>query len=105
GFSLTVKGQEPLALRRHSLQQLCNTLEVPLRYLDRLTGAGHHDLAAEALNDILQREPKRHLVRTLDGRADAILSDRYRAISNEAVLGIALEEAKRAGAQVWDLRS
>ena len=105
-LTLGIAGQDSLLeLRRSSLSQLCGTLDVPLRYVDRLTEAGHVDLAAAALNGILGREPKRHFVRTLDGRADAILSDRFRAIGNDAVLGVALEEAKRAGATIWDLRS
>lgn len=102
---LRMAGQDTLlSFRRESLLQLAETLKVPAAYLNRLTGAGHTDMVARDLTDLLAREPKRHLVRQLDGQVDAVLSDSYRAISNESVMDIVLAEAKRAGAEIWDFR-
>jgi hypothetical protein len=96
--------KEPLAFRRRSLLQLAGSLDIPSRYIDRLEKAGHLDMIANDLTQLLAREPKRHLLRMLDGRLDALLSDRYRAFSNEDLMCIALDEAKKVGAHVWDLR-
>lgn len=95
---------EPLAFRRRSLLQLAGSLDMPTRYIDRLVNAGHHDIVAHDLTALLSREPKRHLVRTLDGRLDAFLSDRYRSFSNEDLMLVAMQEINKAGAEVWDLR-
>lgn len=102
------------AMRRGSLAQMAVSLDVPLRYLDRLTDNGHGDLAALTLTELLQKEStttlrgaavqRKHLVRTLDGEVDAFLSDSYRAFSNEDALAVALQEVKAMGAEVWDLR-
>jgi hypothetical protein len=110
GLSLLVQNGAPephvLPIERHALSQLSDVTRTPLRFLDRLTEAGHWDLAATTLSEILTREEaaKKHLVRTLDGKADAFLSDRYRSISNDAVANVAFEELERVGAKVWDLR-
>ena len=93
-----------LSFRRPSLQQIATTLDVPVRYLNRLEDAGHLDLMVHNLNTILEREPKRHLVRVLDGQVDAVLSDRYKIIDNTTLLAITLTKLREVGAEVWDLR-
>ncbi len=98
-------------LKRSALQQLANATRVPATFLSRLTDAGHHDLAAATLSELLTRETtteggktRKQLIRSLDGEVDAFLSDSYRAIPNDAILAIALEEFEAAKVQVWDLR-
>lgn len=112
-LAVTIKNghDRTLPLLPSAIGQLAGTLNVPTRFLDRLTGAGHHDLAAATLSELLTRETttdkgaaRKHLVRSRDGAVDAFLSDAYRAIPNDAVLSIALEEFDAAGVQVWDLR-
>lgn len=93
-----------LNLRRGSLSQVANTLKVPVKFLDRLEDAGHTDMISGLLNDLLEREPGRHLLRTLDGRLDALLSTAYRTLDNSALLPLALRLFKEVGAEVWDLR-
>lgn len=95
---------ELLSLRRKALTQLAGTLKLPVRYLDRLVEAGHHDLVAHQVSELLRREPKRHLLRTVDGRARALLSDSYRCVDNFDLLTVALQEFKALGVDVWDLR-
>lgn len=89
---------------RGALQDLAGTLDIPTRYLERLQERGHADLAASSMTTLLQREPKRHLVRTLKGRCRAVLSDSYRCLDNADLLGVALQVLEPLGAQVWDLR-
>lgn len=111
--ALTIKNgvERTIPLSKEALAQVAESVRVPASYLARLVTAGHADLAAANLSELLVREPeteggkqKRHLVRSLDSEVDAFLSDSYRAIPNDAVLAVALEEFERAGAQVWDLR-
>lgn len=104
GLGAAKDQSELFAFRRGSVAQLADTLDVPLRHVDRLVDAGHLDLAANTLNGILSREPKRHLVRLLDGKVDAVLSDAYRAFRNEDLLIMALAAFKELNAEVWDLR-
>lgn len=61
--------------------QLADALAIPRTYYDRLLTASP-DLLAENVNHWLHAEPARKLVRTLDGKARAFLSDRYRPLDN-----------------------
>lgn len=71
--------------------QLGSALGIPAKYYDRMLD-GFPTLLAENVNGWLSRSPKKHTIRTLDGRARAFLSDRYRRIDNyeiaEAVLPV-----------------
>lgn len=62
-------------------QQLAQFTGVPLPYYKRMM-SNAPDLLADNVNRWLTQEPKRRMVRTLDGDARAILSDRYRCIDN-----------------------
>lgn len=99
---LIVDKDEMFEFRRESFVQLAQTLKIRVDHLDRIEK--YEQLVCDTLNTILKNEQKRHLVRLLDGQVDAILSDAYRAISNEDMLVLALTEAKAAGAEIWDLR-
>lgn len=107
GLCITVGGMdnpEMFAVTRRALRQTCSSLKLPLRYADRLIEAGHTDLLIDNVNRLFVREPKRHMIRTLDGAARALLSDRYRAISNYDVLKVVANEIGKIGGELWDLR-
>lgn len=93
-----------LPLSRTAEGQLAERLGVPLRYIDALRGGGHADLAAHNFSTLLGRSPARFLVRTLDGRVRAVLSDRYRVLDNCDVFFAAAEAMQAAGADVWNAR-
>lgn len=97
-------GPELFTINATARGQLAGTLNVPTRYLDRLAEGGHHDIAADTLSKLLQREPKRHLWRFMGDRLRAVLSDRYRAIDNLDLMVIGIEAMRSRGFQVWDLR-
>ena len=61
--------------------QIASRLKIPKRYYDRLL-ADHPQLLDLNVNGLFQSEPERRMVRTLDGRARAFLSDRYRRRDN-----------------------
>ena len=64
--------------------QIGTKLKIPATFYDRCR-TNHPDLLAHTVNTLFQREPSRQMIRTLDGRARAFLSDRYRPIDNDAI--------------------
>lgn len=69
--------------------QLQSHLEIPAKYYDRLR-AEAPQLWTTNVNHWLQTKETRRMIRTLDGRARAFLSDRYRRLDNEDVCEAAL---------------
>ena len=62
-------------------RQVGSVLKIPSKYYD-LMHDEYPSLLAENVNGWLGRNASRHTVRTLDGTARALLSDRYRRIDN-----------------------
>jgi len=75
--------------------QLAEYTGIPKPYYDRML-AEDPDLLAGNVNTWLHKKSESRMVRTLDGRVRAILSDRYRPMENadlaEAVLPVLLEQ-------------
>lgn len=69
-------GVTPLARR-----QLAEKLRIPFAYFERMRET-QPALLDRNVNTWLQSEDERRLVRTLDGKARAVLSDRYRRLDN-----------------------
>lgn len=103
------EGPRHFPLLNRSLRQLVAKTDVPYAYLASLEERGHPDLAAANLSEILSREasgpkgPIKHLVRVLDDQVDGVLSDSYKAVSNDTVLALCAEEFARADVKIWDL--
>jgi hypothetical protein len=93
-----------LPLNRTAERQLADRLDIPLKYIDRLRGAEHGDLAAHNVSTLLGRTDARFLVRTLDGQVRAVLSDRYRVLDNADVFFAAADMLQAAEADVWNAR-
>lgn len=74
-------GVEDFGVTRHAHQQIGQHVDIPWKLYDRLLGQ-HPDLLANLANGLLSREPKRRMIRTLDGNVRAFLSDRYRPRDN-----------------------
>jgi hypothetical protein len=85
------KGAWPLAEWAH--RQLAEKLEIPKRYYDRMLESGKLELLSENINAWLGG--KRKLIRILDGRIRAILSDRYRIIDNYDLVFLVLDEFRK----------
>jgi hypothetical protein len=68
-----------------ALEQIAGQVGMPLRYLKRLQEVNPNLLDIN-INTLLFQEPKERLVRTLDGSARAVLSNRYRRLDNDALL-------------------
>lgn len=77
-------------LERFSITETCHRqiagrLGIPWKYYTRLV-EDHRDLVIAQVNALFEREPETRLLRTLDGKARAFLSDRYRRLDNAEVL-------------------
>lgn len=88
-FGETAATVTPLAHR-----QLAEHVGIPQKYYDRMA-QDDPNLLAMNVNNWLRKEPSKRMIRTLDGKARAFLSDRYRALENEdlaeAILPVLLD--------------
>ncbi|MBB4730491.1 DUF932 domain-containing protein [Xanthomonas arboricola] len=78
--------EEPQALQRYRVsdlarRQLADKLRIPFAYFERMRES-QPTLLDSNVNTWLQADDERRLVRTLDGRVRAVLSDRYRRLDN-----------------------
>lgn len=62
-------------------RQVGTHLSIPAKYYDRML-TEHPELLVTNVNAWFDRQPAKRMVRTLDGKARAFLSDRYRRIDN-----------------------
>jgi hypothetical protein len=77
----TPTGAEDFGVTRLAHQQIGEFVNVPWKLYERLLGK-HPDLLAGLTNGLLSREPKKRMIRILDGDVRAFLSDRYRPRDN-----------------------
>jgi hypothetical protein len=97
GFRLNIDGFSAgdgsggFPLTHHAERQIVQHVGVPVQFYDRLS-LKHPDMATDMVTKLLQREPSQRMIRTLDNRARAFLSNRYRRMDNgdlaEAVLPV-----------------
>lgn len=65
-------------------QQIASRLEIPFKYYNRMKSSSSNLFAAN-VNHWLKAQPETRMIRTLDGKARAFLSDRYQRIENEEI--------------------
>lgn len=85
---VTLNGGEQLErfdITRTAHDQIAEWLDMPRKYYDRVMN-DHRDLLCQNVNTLFEREPGMRMVRTLDGKVRAFLSNRYRRLDNDAVL-------------------
>jgi len=103
---IQIDGQ-PFEMNRTFRQQLHYRLGIPSQYADRIA-KDHPDIYAETVTKIAQRSGEKRMVRTIEGRARAYLSDRYSIVDNEPIADQMLpimgqiEEAQFHGLAVTD---
>ena len=88
GRTLTMGGQE-FGTTDLFHRQVASTLNIPAKYYD-LMQAEKPDLLAENVNAWMSTRDQNYMIRSLDGAARALLSDRYRRIDNLEVAGAIL---------------
>lgn len=94
GIALDFADQHMLPVRDTAHGQMASVAGIPLKYYRRML-AEDPDLLSVNLNTWFGRMEDRRMVRTLDGRVRALLSDRYARIDNidvaEAILPVLAE--------------
>lgn len=97
--------QGAIPLSRTAESQLAAKLGIPLRFVDALREGGHKDLAAHNFRTLLGRATDtKYLVRTLEGRCRAVLSNSYKVLDNMDVFLAAADTLQAAGADLWNAR-
>lgn len=95
---------ERFSITENCHRQIAGRLSIPLKHYFRML-ADYRDLIINEVNAIFQREPQTRLLRTLDGKARAFLSDRYRTIDNDEVLEQVLPKVVKGEVQSTMLSS
>jgi hypothetical protein len=81
-LAIDAAGRFPLTDHAHG--QIADRVGIPKRYYDRMR-AEAPALLADNVNHWFREQPERRMVRTLDGKTRAFLSDRYHRIDNEQI--------------------
>lgn len=76
---------EPLDIKSTAHSQFSSYLDIPIKYYNRML-AEHPDLLVKNVNSWLARKSEQKMVRTLDGAARALVSNRYRRIDHLDIL-------------------
>lgn len=76
---------EPLDIKSTAHSQFSSYLDIPIKYYNRML-AEHPDLLVKNVNSWLERKSEQKMVRTLDGAARALVSNRYRRIDHLDIL-------------------
>ena len=78
-----------LEITEHAHRQIAGRLQIPWKFYARML-EDHTDIVLDAVNKLFEREPGTRLLRTMDNKLRAFLSDRYKRIDNDQVLAAAL---------------
>ena len=98
--NIILKGlEEMFEPNSHCHGQLAQRVQIPQKYYDRMKDSAP-DLLAVNLNHWFRANPEKRMVRTLDGRARAFLSDKYRPLDNFDLAEAALPMIKEFGCEV-----
>lgn len=76
---------EPLDIKATAHSQFSSYLDIPIKYYNRML-TEYPDLLARNVNSWLARKSEQKMVRTLDGAARALVSNRYRRIDHLDIL-------------------
>ena len=89
-------------LTHHGSLQLADKCGIPRKYYEAMLAAGMVDLTAENVNRWIEKQSDKRLIRVLDNRVRAILSDRYRVLDNHDLAMLTMTRAKEHNAQVQE---
>jgi len=71
------------------LNQMATKVGISKKYLDKMRD-GHNALLQDNFNYWMHKTPKQQLIRTLDNKARAFLSDKYRRVDNDEIASTVL---------------
>lgn len=91
--------EQKLRLTEFAHTQLAQKTGIPKKYYDRLRESCKGQLLADNVNAWIH-DKERRLVRVLDGKVRAILSDRYRVMDNHDLVFASMEEFQKVNADI-----
>lgn len=77
-------------------KQIAEKLELPVKTYERFRGA-HPDLLANVVNTLFDREPSQNMIRVLDNKVRAVVSNKFRALDNYDLAEAAFPALQEAG--------
>lgn len=86
-------------LTDHALGQIAERVRIPKRYLDYLR-AEYPSLLTHNINELFKKFPELRMIRTLDGKARAFLSNRYRPLDHLALVEAVFPALQAADAKI-----
>ena len=92
-------GEHALTITDHCHGQIADRLNIPVKYYKRML-INQPELWTENLNTWLHEEPETRLVRTLEGRARAYLSNRYMPLDDDEFVSTVMPIVADAGGTV-----
>lgn len=97
--ALTGINGKPMLMTEVAHDQIAARLEIPRKYYDRMREE-EPKLLANNINTWLAKGGDKRMVRTLDGKVRAFLSDRYRPLDNYDLANVAFPALQEAKAQI-----
>jgi hypothetical protein len=86
-------------ITEHAHGQIADRVGIPQKYYDRML-VNAPELLTSNVNHWLHRENEKRLVRTMDGRMRAFLSDKYRTLDHFDLAEVVLPILKEANAEI-----
>ncbi len=100
GFSILGLGEtEAFEVGETAHEQIASRLDIPKRYYERMRKESGF-LLDQNINHWLKSEKDSYMVRTLDGKARALLSSKFRPLDNADLAEVALPVLLQSGAQI-----
>ncbi|MBT5872608.1 MAG: DUF932 domain-containing protein [Candidatus Latescibacteria bacterium] len=84
------------ALTNHAHSQIAQRVQIPQRYYDRMRQEAP-ELLSNNVNHWFQENPEPRLIRTMNGKARAFLSNRYRVLDNYDLLQAIVPKLREVG--------
>jgi len=80
-------------------RQIAEHAGIPIKYYDRMREQAP-ELLAQNIHEWFMRDPAKRMIRTLDGKVRAFMSDRYRPLENSELCEAVLPPLLEAGVEV-----
>ena len=87
--TITLKDTGNFGVRDNAHGQVSSRLKIPKQYYDRMLSDSPELLAAN-VNHWFQSNPEKRMIRTLDGKIRAFMSEKYRTLDNYDLMATAL---------------
>lgn len=95
---------ERQTLHRHALTQAASIGNIPMAYVDHLTSIGDPELLAHNFNKMFGRLDSRHLIRSVDNHARAVVSDKFRRLDSRPTVEMLIGAFQEVGLQPYEGR-